>query len=52
MQVNYTILTLKMLITTAADDILKYFLLFFFFNKIRLYILCESSTGQTIHMKW
>ena len=43
-------LTLKALITTAADDIYKYFFIFFS-EKIRLDISCESSAIQRIHMK-
>ena len=41
------ILTHKVLITTAADDILNFYA---FSEKIRLEISCESSE-QTIHMK-
>ena len=40
-------LTLKVPITTAADDIHKYI----FLGKIRLDISCESSAMQRIHMK-
>ena len=40
-------LTLKMLITKAADI----FLVFYFSEKIRLDIACESYVEQTIHMK-
>ena len=43
------LLTLKALITTAADDIFNTFSLFS--RKIRLDILCESSARQRIHMK-
>ena len=42
-------LTLKVPITTAADDIHKYF--FIVSQKIRLDVSGESSAGQRIHMK-
>ena len=41
---NFRILTLKVPITTAADDVHKS-------GKIRLGISCESSARQRIHMK-
>ena len=44
------ILTLKVPITTAADDIHIYFFIVFP-EKIRLDVSCESSTRQRIHMK-
>ena len=44
------ILTLKVLLTTAADNILNLFCIFS--EKIRLVITCESSAKQMIHMKW
>ena len=44
------ILTLKELITTAADDIHKYFFQCFS-EKIRLDVSSESSARQRIHMK-
>ena len=43
-------LTLKALITTAADDIHKYFF-HCFSEKIRLEVSSESSARQRIHMK-
>ena len=43
------VLTLKVPITTAADDIHKYFSCFS--EKIRLDISSESSARQRIHMK-
>ena len=43
-------LTLKALITTAADDIHKYFF-YCFSEKIRLDVSSESSARQRIHMK-
>ena len=46
---EYYNLTLKALITTAADDILNY--CFHVSDKIRLGISCESSAKQTIHME-
>ena len=45
---NY-ILTLKVPIMTAADDIHKYF--FIVFQKLRLDALSESSARQRIHRK-
>ena len=45
------LLTLKAPITTAAGDSLGYFYIVFFLRKIRLDISCESSAGQSIHMK-
>ena len=42
------ILTLKALITTAADDIHKYF--HCFSEKIRFDVSCESSARQRIHL--
>ena len=44
------LLTLKALITTAADDIHKYFFIVFS-EKIRLDVSCESSARQRIHSK-
>ena len=44
--VNYTI---KVPITTAADDSLEYF--YCISDKIMLDISCESSAWQRIHMK-
>ena len=44
--------TLKVQITTAADDILKCLFCFNFLKKTSLDISCESSAGQTIHMKY
>ena len=43
------VLTLKALITTAADDIHKYFSLIS--EKIRLDVSSESSARQRIHLK-
>ena len=43
-------LTLKVPITTAADDIHKYFFIVFS-EKIRLDASSESSARQRIHMK-
>ena len=43
-------LTLKVPITTAADDSLEHFS-FFFPDKIMLELSCESSAWQRIHMK-
>ena len=43
-------LTLKVPITTAADNIYKYFFIFFS-EKIRFDISCESSARQKIHVK-
>ena len=43
-------LTLKMPITTAADDTHKYFFIVFS-EKIRLNVSSESSARQRIHMK-
>ena len=42
------ILTLKAPVTTAADDILIFS---YFSEKTSLDFPCESSAGQTIHMK-
>ena len=44
------LLTLKVPITTAADDIHKYFFIVFL-EKTRLDISCESSARQRIHTK-
>ena len=43
-------LTLKALITTAADNIHKYFFIVFQ-RKTRLDVSCESSARQRIHLK-
>ena len=43
-------LTLKVPITTAADDIINIFFIVFF-QKIRLDVLSEFSARQRIHMK-
>ena len=43
------ILTLKVLITNASDDILIFFL--YCSEKIRLEVACELNAKQTIHMK-
>ena len=45
------LLTLKMPITTAADEILN-FSFYYFSEKISLNISCELSAKQTIHMKY
>ena len=45
------LLTLKMLITTAADDVFIIFI-FVFSEKTRLDISCEWSAKQTVHMKF
>ena len=47
---QFHMLTLKALITTAADDIPKYFFIVFS-EKLRLDVSCESSARQRIHMK-
>ena len=44
-------LTLKVPITTAADDNFFYFIFFYFSEKTSLDISCESSAWQTIHLK-
>ena len=49
---NETVLTLKVPITTAADDILNFFFFFNFSKKTSLDISCELSAWQTIHMKY
>ena len=46
----FFLLTLKVPITNAADDIHKYFF-FVFQTKIRLDVSSESSARQRIHMK-
>ena len=50
MKVFHSPLTLKVPITTAADDIHRYFFIIFL-EKIRLDFSCESSARQRIHMK-
>ena len=50
LKLTMTILTVKALVTTAADNIRKYFFVVFS-EKIRLDILSESSARQRIHMK-
>ena len=47
----FSLLTLKVPITTAADDNFLYFFIIFFSEKTSLDISCESSAWQTIHMK-
>ena len=47
----FFLLTLKALITTAADHIHEYFF-YCSSKKIRLDISCESSARQRIHMKY
>ena len=48
---EWTLLTLKAPIKTAADNIHKYFFITCFSEKIRLDISSESSARQRIHMK-
>ena len=43
------LLTLKVLITTAADHILFFY--FHFSEKMKLDFSCESSAQQMVHMK-
>ena len=45
-------LTLKVPITTAADNNFSFFFFFYFSEKTSLEISCESSAWQTIHMKF
>ena len=47
---DFAVLTLKAVITTAANDFYKYFF-HCFSEKIRLDVSSESSARQRIHMK-
>ena len=45
-------LILKVPSKIAADDTFIYYFYFYLSKKIRLYVSCESSAKQKIHMKY